>query len=539
MVKPYILVFICLVTIFTSNTLAQSLPEEQLETNKFVNIIYPVRSRDLWSDKSVENVEKVKNLTTSMNLSATWLLQYDVLFDQDLLSKIDGFNKHSEIGAFLEVSEKLATDAHVAYKLGDGDYYRTDKVLLSGYSPIERERLIDTYISKFKEVFKSTPSTVGSWYIDSRSQSFLAKKGVTTAVTVADQYDTDGASVWGKYYGMPFYPSKYNSLEPASTIEEKISIVNIQWAQRDITMGYGRYVKDSRQSFQANDYINNGFDSDYFDKLLNQYLSQKTDFMQITVGLETGQEASAFYEELKTQLIKINKLQKEGQLKVTTAQSFGSYYLNKYQGLSPSHLLTKNNSFWFMSPQFRVAVFEEDDKLVLKDLRYYNGKPSVDYLYADNNSYLNRKVDSQIDKVDKDNQLTLGASSITNLVTNNESISFTVENNTVKLNAEGLYVNENLFLTNDYKQDQFRKKQVSKQAAFLKVENFLLKPTNNILYSNINEKKLFGLKINNFVIGFYGAKPGVYKFPSQTLTRFISLNKIVTKRTQSFLSIQD
>lgn len=250
----------CILSAVTIINSIQTSVYAQGESRKYVNIVYPVRSRELWLDKSIENFEKIKKLTEDRNLAATWLLQYDVLFDTVLIDSAKSITNNNEIGAFLEVSEQLATDSRVAYKFGDGDYYRTDKVSLSGYSPSDREKLIETYFVKFKEVFKVEPKSVGAWYLDARSQTFLQEKGVIAALTVADQYDTDGASVWGKYYSMPFFPSKFNSLEPASSLQEKIPIVNTQWAQRDLVDGFGRNVKDSRQSFQANDYINNGFD---------------------------------------------------------------------------------------------------------------------------------------------------------------------------------------------------------------------------------------------------------------------------------------
>ncbi len=538
MLKKAVVILVCLITVVTNDVSAQNSIETQLNSNKFINIVLPVRSRDLWADKSIENFEKIQNLTTSMDIPTTWLLQYDVLFDEEILGKISNLDNDREIGSFMEISEKLATDARVPYKLGEGDYYRTDKVLLSGYSPSDRKKLIDTYLSKFTEIFGFPPSTVGSWYIDSVSQKILEEEGVTAAVTVADQYDTDGASVWGKYYSMPFYPSKYNSLEPASSLEEKISIVNTQWAQRELTEGYGRDVRDSRQSFQANDYINNGFDFAYFSSLLDQYLSQKTEFMQITIGLEIGQEATLFYDELERQFSKISEMENKGLLKITTTHDFASYYTNKYQNLSPPHLLQKGNAFWFMNPYFRVAVFEEYNQLIIKDLRYYNGLPTSDYLFADENTYLNRKVNSQIDKIDKNTQFTLGKGKISNLTANDSSVSFTSGKRQVKLSKEGLYIDEKLFFSNNFNQDQLVKKQKSKQSVILKIEEFLLTPADNILYSNVNGKKLVGFGINNSVLGLYGVKPGIYEFPFQTFTRFMSLEDVLTKRAKVFLPTQ-
>ncbi len=271
--------------------------------DKFITIINPLRPRDLWIDKSIENLKSQIEEIRKRNLSATWLLAYDDLNDQEIVNTLKNLDNSQEIGAFLEVSQNWATDAQVSYKVADGDYYRPDKVFLSGYGPDERKRLIKTYFKTFGQKFGYSPKSVGAWYIDSYSQNFLSSLGVTSALTVSDQFDTDAEKVWGKYFSYPYYPSKYNSLEPAGNQSVKIPVVNLQWAQRDPVAGYGKDITNSRQSFQANDYLNNGFGHSYFIDLLKTYLgNKKTDFVQITIGLEVGQEAASFSNEFSLQL---------------------------------------------------------------------------------------------------------------------------------------------------------------------------------------------------------------------------------------------
>ncbi|MBI3282662.1 glycosyltransferase family 39 protein, partial [Candidatus Curtissbacteria bacterium] len=129
--------------------LSKQKPQE-LKSPKFITLVNPVRPRQLWNEQSIKVIEEQQKLITDRGLKSTWLISYENLFDKEV---VDLFKKQDhEIGAFLEVSEKWATDSRVVYKIDEGDYYRPDKVFLSGYSPFDRGKLIKSYFKKFKEV---------------------------------------------------------------------------------------------------------------------------------------------------------------------------------------------------------------------------------------------------------------------------------------------------------------------------------------------------------------------------------------------------
>src|SRR3989304_8105906 len=438
--------------------LSKQKPEEP-RLPKFITIVNPVRPRYLWNNQSAKVISSQLKQITDRNLNATWLLSYESLFDQELLGLLNG-QKDQEIGAFLEVSEKWATDARVLYKVAIGDYYRPDKLFLSGYTPQDRQKLIKTYFDKFHTIFGKDPQSVGGWYIDANSQVYLSKLGVKSALTVADQYDTDAASVWGKYWGMPFYPSKLNTLEPPKHQSDKISLVNIQWAQRDPVLGYGKEIKDSRQSFQANDYINNRLNFSYFENLLSTYLeNQKTDFLEITIGLEAGQEAVKFKDEFEKQLDKIQSLKEQNVIKDNTMTGFAQWYQSKYPGISPSHFLIKDESFWYMSPKVRVAIFKEGNNYFLKDLRYYSNIPFSDYLYADKNKYLDRKVPAVIDDLIFKNQINLGPAKKIEVREKFDRLTLILDNKEVQINTGGIAVGgENIVESSTQYNDLNKKK---------------------------------------------------------------------------------
>ena len=505
--------------------------KEKLEPKieKFLTIVNPVRARELWDDKSMNSLLEQIEMVKKRDLKATWLLQYDNLFDTQIVNLFKSLDSSHEVGAFLEVSEKWATNSLVPYKVADGDYYRPDKVFLSGYNLSDRKKLIKTYFEKFKEIFGQDPQSVGAWYIDANSQVYLSKLGVKSALTVADQYDTDAASVWGKYWGMPFYPSKFNTLEPAINQSNKISLVNIQWAQRDPVLGYGKEIKDSRQSFQANDYINNRLNFSYFENLLSTYLeNQKTDFLEITIGLEAGQEAVKFKDEFEKQLDKIQSLKEQNVIKDNTMTGFAQWYQSKYPGISPSHFLIKDESFWYMSPKVRVAIFKEGNNYFLKDLRYYSNIPFSDYLYADKNKYLDRKVPAVIDDLIFKNQINLGPAKKIEVREKFDRLTLILDNKEVQINTSGIAVGGENIVESSTQYNDLNKKKLM----LLTLYNKIMSPIKSVLkifkYSKINSMPVFGLSIpNSKLIGFKGYTLGVFSFEFQSFSKFLSPSSLI------------
>lgn len=503
--------------------------DEKIE--KFVTIVNPVRPRDLWSNPQIESLKKQLEEVRIRNLAATWLLQYDTLDDLEIVDVLKGTGASQELGAFLEVSEKWATAARVPYKVGEGDYYRPDKIFLSGYTPGDREKLIKTYFAKFQQVFGQPPKAVGAWYLDATSQTLLAALGVKSALTVADQYDTDAASIWGKYFSMPYYPSKYNSLEPAINQSNRIPVVNIQWAQRHPILGYGKDIESSRHSFQANDYINNGFDSSYFVNLLDIYLNQqKTDFVQITIGLEAGQEGAIFLDEFAKQLEKIEELQRFGEAKVIRMSEFANWYESKYPGISPSHFLTKDANFWYMSPKFRVGFFKEDENFSLVDLRYYHNIPHRDLFYADENIYLDRKVPAQLEGFAKADKINLGPLANLQILENFDRLTIISDNRIVQINTQGIEIDGQPKIKLASSQNEKIKSKISRLAILENIRNMATKILIPFKFSKIDGEPVAGLTISdNQLIGFKGVKPGIYKFDFQSFSKFLTPANLIQK----------
>ena len=183
--------------------------------NQFVTIVNPVRiSR--YTKNSVESFKAQYQVVKENNFSATWLFTYDALSDEKLIKEVREVDNNQEFGIFLEVTPEFSKNTGVDYN-DTGFWHHATSVFLSGYTQEERKKLIDTVFEKFKENFGYYPKSVGSWWTDAYSLSYIKQKyDVVANLGLADQFSTDGYQVWGQYWSTPYYPSKYHTGVPES-----------------------------------------------------------------------------------------------------------------------------------------------------------------------------------------------------------------------------------------------------------------------------------------------------------------------------------
>lgn len=374
-------------------------PQLVMAQEKYVTIINPVRDRTFWQNMDLFNDQA--QLITSQDLKSTWLPTYDVLSDYVVTNRFKELQDQGhEIGLFLEVSENLATAAQVSYLQGEGDYYRPDKVFLSGYTLQQRLLLIDEMFSQFKSIFGYYPTAVGAWYIDPFSLAYLENKyQVKTGLVCSDQWQTDKYQIWGQPWGVPFYPSKYNSLVPALDQAEKIDVVLIQWALRDADLAYGETVSHSTYSLQANDYLgHHQLNINYFKKVLDQYLSAGNPINQATVGLEVG-EGRVMEEPVLAEYGRQIETVKQGGAQAVTMSEFGDIYMNRFD-LMPDSKIEGENFTWINTIKQRYGIEQADGQKILKDWRVYQPTDfSPDLTSADQRPFLYRLIPAEVDEI--------------------------------------------------------------------------------------------------------------------------------------------
>ncbi len=481
-------------------------PVYKVEANvqrNFVTLVYPVRGRNLWQSPNLSQLDNLFLQLQNYSFASTWLFQYDALSDKEVVVKFKKDCPNCEFGLFLEISERLATNALVSYKGDAEDWARPDKIFMSGYKLLERERLIDQSFRAFKEKFGYYPKSIGAWYIDSYSLQYIVSRYHPLAfVSVADQFDTDGQKYWGKPWGFPYYPGKFDSLSPGNG-GDKLNVVSVQWAQRDPTLGYEKSIYASRHSFQANDYRNLGRTTDYFSHLVSVYSGDSANpFSQITIGLEVGQELAQFQDEHLRQL---EILAQKSNLEKVTLSNFAQWYKKEYPNSPPISRVSDGKTTWINSPCYRLGYKTlSDNGYELFDIRAYDPNSiSPDYLHSDPSHFLSREVTPLLSTLEGDKSIIVQAANKLFLADKFQigetsydfSVSCTERSNTMGLKMQLLWI-------------RFKEK---------------FSATLGLLKSSLIEgKRIIGIQIrHDALVGFWQGKGvGVYRFPDQILLKF-------------------
>ena len=402
------LIFGFLVLLFTVQT-------AHAENNSFITIVNPQRISVYNKDYLGSFKAQVKEIE-SKGLPATWPVTYDVLTRNDFVEYLKKLGQDQELGIFLEVTPSFTKAADVIYHQTSSWHYATS-LFLSGYKQEDRKKLIDTVFKKFKETFGYYPKSVGAWWVDSYSLSYMKQKyGITGTLNVSDQYDLDNYQVWGTWWSVPYYPSKINAAVPAQDKEEKIDVVTFRWAARDPLNGYANDLKKLPSLFSLQDYSPFASAS-YFKDLLELYSFQKpyNQFGHVTVGIEGDLTPGIYESQFANHLEIIKTLLDEGKVQVLSMKDFSSWYRNSFPDASPIHIISSDDlvgqnkkSIWINSPLYRINLVyntETRDTKILDFRAYYKNfevpfynTPNKQIVFSINLPYI---IDSVIDPSSK------------------------------------------------------------------------------------------------------------------------------------------
>lgn len=441
MFKKILILFLVFFSLFSAG-------QVQAQEQKQITIVNPIRGEDFWNYpySILETPQKQYELINQTNIEATWLVRYDALKNNNVQQFLKNLNSKQETGLFLEVTPTLTKDSGVTYNQSP-NWHFAKSVLVIGYAPEDRLKLIDTAMTQYKSVFGRYPKSVGAWWIDAYSLQYMKDKyQIEMNMDVADQFSTDGYQVWGQYWSAPFYPSKKNALMPASSEKEKIGITTIQWAARDPFNGYGNSVFESTFSVQANDYILHDLGIDYFKKLVDPY-------PQVVVGLENDFDWTQFGDEYSKQVEYVAGL---GNAQVVTMEHFGRNYRKANPTISPQLTIFSDDPLgsdgkvvWYQTDRYRVGLFVNNEGVVVRDLRQFNdGVEEACYAKACDGLKLGFSANQAIDEVNYGTRWVIDEGSVSEFQTETTSEGLKVSYR----NGAGL--NRTItFLTNDIRVD--------------------------------------------------------------------------------------
>lgn len=384
----------------------------QADTNSFITIVNPIRLSSYTKDP-VASLNAEYLAIQKRNLPATWLLTYDVISKPDLSSVFAEMNDKQELGIFLEVTPDFSRSSNIQYNQTNS-WHRATSLFLSGYSQEDRKKLIDTVFLKFKEKFGYYPKSIGAWWVDSYSLSYMKEKyGIIGVLGISDQYDLDGYQVWGTFWSTPYYPNKINAALSAQNSADKLDVVAFRWAPRDPINGYLSPTKRQASLYSTQDYGSVGLSADYFKKLVGLYLLQNqfNKFGQATIGLESDYSPDFYSGFYSTWLDYVQDFQKKG-VNITSMNQFSDWYRSHFPDISPTHVIDTGDLlgkpervFWVQNSRYRIGLLYNKEGYACKviDFRVYPEDLEEPFYKSPNKQYnlsinLPFIIDSVIDK---------------------------------------------------------------------------------------------------------------------------------------------
>jgi len=355
----------------------------------FIRLLEP-RDSAITQDVLYQTVVHQVALMRKSHLRGTFLLQYDALIDSRYQALLKALPKDSfEIGAWWELPQPLIEKAGLKWR---GRYpwdWRANIGFATGYTPKERERLIDTYMEDFKGIFGYYPQSVASWFIDAHSLAYMVKKyHIVASANCKDQYGTDGYTLWGGYWNQAYYPSTTNSYMPAQHAGHQIPVPVFRMLGSDPIRQYDNGLGRDRQGVVTLEpvYAFGGGDSTWVDWFLRSLTTgNELGFNYTQAGQENSFTWDPMSKGLGLQFPLIARLRDEGRLEVQTLAESGRWFSQKYP-LTPATTFTvakdlpgsDTKTLWFDSRFYRVNLLWEKGALRLRDWHLFDEKfPSV------------------------------------------------------------------------------------------------------------------------------------------------------------------
>ncbi len=371
-----------------------SFTNAETEKPKIVNIVNFIRllePRDsaITEDVLYQTVVKQVDMMKQYKLGGTFLLQYDALLDsryQNLLKNLprDSF----EIGGWWEIPQPLVEKAGFKWR---GRYpwdWHADVGFSTGYTPQEREKLVDVYMTDFKNIFGYYPKTVGSWFIDAHTLNYLYNKyKIVASCNCKDQYGTDGYTLWGGYWNQAYYPSKINSYMPAQHEQNQTPVPIFRMLGSDPVRQYDNGLGTSRQGVITLEpvYKDGGGDSSWVNWFFKQFTQGECmEFAYTQAGQENSFTWDAMSKGFKIQLPLLAKLRDERKVKIETLAESGKWFQQHYK-TTPATAVTvtedlpgsDRKTVWFNSRFYRANVLWENNTLRFRDIHeFYETFPS-------------------------------------------------------------------------------------------------------------------------------------------------------------------
>ncbi|MCD4826043.1 MAG: hypothetical protein K8S55_15745 [Phycisphaerae bacterium] len=354
---------------------------------RIVNIINFIRGHES-RDSQLDLLEPVVNqirLVKQHNLPATFLIQYDAMKQDRFVDLLKGEldrEKH-EIGIWLEVVQELAERAGLKWRGRSPWDWHVDVGFTVGYTPAERERLVDVLMEDFRSIFGDYPASVGSWFIDAHTLGYMSDRyGITASCNCKDQVGTDGYTLWGGYWNQAYYPSRVNGFMPAQNRSNQIPVPVFRMLGSDPIYQYDSGIGSDWQDVVTLEpvYKFGGGSPQwvrwFFDQLINEPCIS---FAYTQVGQENSFGWSEMAAGLTDQISLLAEKVRSGDVRVETLRESGRWFRENYDLTPVSAVVATEDpkregrsSIWYDSRFYRVNLLWEDRTLRIRDLHLFD-----------------------------------------------------------------------------------------------------------------------------------------------------------------------
>ncbi len=364
-------------------------PPKIVNIINFIRLLEP-RDTKITEDVLYQTVVQQVRIMKQYKLSGTFLLQYDALMDSRYQTLLKSLPKDSfEIGAWWELPQPLVEKAGIKWR---GRYpwdWHADVGFSTGYTPQQREQLIDVYMNDFKNIFGYYPRSVASWFIDAHSLNYMyTKYHIVASANCKDQYGTDGYTLWGGYWNQAYYPSKINSYMPAQHATQQIPVPIFRMLGSDPIRQYDHGLGSARQGVITLEpvYKFGGGDSAWVNWFFNTLVDDPSlGFNYTQAGQENSFTWDAMSKGFEIQMPLIARLRDENKIRVETLEASGKWFRQQFK-VTPttSFSVSKDigesdlKTLWFNSRFYRANLLWEKGTLRIRDIHIFNENfPSV------------------------------------------------------------------------------------------------------------------------------------------------------------------
>lgn len=367
-------------------------------TPRIVNYVNFLRQNDYRMKDDINQLyhaaSEEARLAREYNIPATFLLQYDALIDpayQKLLK--DSLSEGCEIGGWWEITKPHYEAIGEKWPFEQVWYPYDVKDFAIGHTPEIRERLVDEYMARFKEIFGYYPKSVGSWFIDSYTLNYMYEKyDIDASCVCKEQIGTDGYTLWGGYWSQAFYPSKYDAHMPAQTVEGQIPVPIFRMLGSDPIYQYDYSLGNNGQGVITMEpvYSCAGSDREWVKYFMKSFMDEPClQFSYVQIGQENSFGWPMIGEGLTMQVALLDSLRKEGKLVYQTLGATGRWF-KENNNVTPSTAVTcmqdikekGNQTIWYNSRYYRVNLMWNPEGFRFRDIHKFDEK-FVSHYYSE------------------------------------------------------------------------------------------------------------------------------------------------------------